>query len=118
MGAAKRKVNLRPGGRPRNHFPPAIRLISEKIPQCQRRNRHRQHESTGHDFFVFARRIAKTTSSSAIIIFASFPRNDESKIPGMAVRIKTAANTADVMSDTLLFALKKPISPPTRSRMM
>ncbi|HEX7577940.1 MAG TPA: hypothetical protein VF430_07895 [Verrucomicrobiae bacterium] len=72
----------------------------------------------GIHLFVFARRTAKTTSSIAIIMFASFPRNDESKIPGTAVRIKIAANTADVMSDTLLFALKNPINPPTSSRMI
>jgi hypothetical protein len=34
------------------------------------------------------------------------------------IKTSTAANTADEMSDTRLFALKNPISPPTNSRMM
>jgi hypothetical protein len=38
--------------------------------------------------------------------------------PGIVVRISAAADTADVISDTLLPAFRNPISPPTNNSTM
>jgi len=72
----------------------------------------------GMNFFVFARRTAKTTRRNVMIMFARFRANVCSKIPGMAVKIKMAADTADMINEILLFALKNPINPPASSRTM
>ena len=63
----------------------------------------------GMNFFVFASRIAKTTSRIAMTMLARLRAIAGSKIPDR-VKTSSAAATAEVMRDTLLLALKSPIN--------
>ena len=72
----------------------------------------------GMNFLVFVSRIANTTSNAAMITSAKPLATAGPNSPGIAVRINAAADTADVISDTLLPAFRNPISPPTNNRRM
>ncbi|MPM76561.1 hypothetical protein SDC9_123560 [bioreactor metagenome] len=72
----------------------------------------------GMNFLVFARRIANTTRSAAMIRSASPRERLGWSSPGIAVITRSAAATAEVISETRLLALKKPNKPPANIRMM
>jgi len=71
----------------------------------------------GMNFFVFANRIANTTIKAAMIICARLVLTLASKMR-IVVTISSAAEIADVISETLLPAFKNPIKPPTNRSTM
>ena len=70
------------------------------------------------NFLVLASRMAKTTTNTAMRMLARSLRKFTSNTPEMAHKMSAAAKAADMMSDTLLPAFKKPIRPPTTSSTM
>ncbi len=72
----------------------------------------------GMNFLVFASRIANTTSNAAMITSANPRASPGPSSPGIVVTISAAAEMADVISDTLLPAFRKPIRPPTNNKRM
>jgi len=72
----------------------------------------------GINFLVLASRIAKTTNKTAMITSARLRLDATVKTPGSVARINKAAAIEDVIKETLLPALRNPITPPTSKRMM
>lgn len=72
----------------------------------------------GMNFLVFVSRMANTTSNAAIMISAAACLKPGWKTVFKVVRIRSAAETAEVIRETLLPAFKNPMSPPTSNRMM
>ena len=86
------------------------------MPECQGQDCDYQHQTARHEFLGLPQPDGEHDQQRGHDDVRQRAPRPGANRPGIAVTISAAAETADVISDTLLPAFRNPINPPTSNR--